>query len=1407
MRSLTLVSCIAVSIICIFSSKVYSDPIEGPSRNMENDLDLYFPLHNTKGHFIMTTDEERHFFGTGSYGISLMSNSYIISTIASDPTCDIEVTFIGSNLCHPRGMDEDPTIFNIYKGDDPVHWLEGLTAYKVLIYEDLYDHIDLVLKYEGRDIKSDFIVRPEGDPKDIRVEFKDAVLRQSDDVHLDISVGDLLLREGPLLVYQEDRIIDARYNIVDGMVGITIPDYDPKKTLIIDPLLTSSTFLGGSGWDRDPRMTIDGEGFLYIAGITDSLDLPISQGSSQGSIAGNDDVFISKMNDDLSTLIWMTYLGGSGYESLGGIILDHDGDVIIAGSTTSVDLPTTANVINSTYRGGAIDGFITRISGTNGGMLSSTYIGGSDRDSITSICMGPTGDPVIAGYTASSDIWIEPGAYSRTMRGEEDSFIMVIRTDLSSVIRSSLLGGSRYPDRIFAICSTDDGKILVAGQALSNDYPVTPGSFNDKFGSYSGFITVMDSNLTSIDRSTFTGNGSWISAVTTHEDRIYLTGKVMSGSYPTTEDAFDRTFDGEEDAFLTIVSSNLTSLVYSTFIGANEKYGGQYYYQYHEGGSDITIGSDGKIYLCGYTDSTHFPITLGAYDSTRNELDFFFMILSADGRKILHSTFLGGADEDRATAIALLGDVNVLITGHTYFNNLNSNFPTTVGAYDRSFNGGYDITITRFKLDSDIPSRVSSVRIDNGTDYLHVSWKEPLHDGNEPLLGYRIYRSSDPSKPQFFIEQSAKEFNDTSVVKGTETYYWISAFNIVGEGERTMVYGTAYSIPSAPMIISARIGDGTINLTWDRPFDSGGFRHLTYNIYLSKDEHHIFEVRNVTQNWFLLSGLENGFDHYMRVSASNPVGEGPSSHPSHAIPLGLPTIVENLTYTPMNSAFFIRWDPPSSKGGAYEVRYALYLGNVINQILKTYIDLEMTELMIEGLVNGRFYTVSVSAYNDLGKGERAYLHNITPLGMMTEVTDIDIYQINRSIILEWGPPDNTGGAVNITYNLYQKSDEGTAFLIKEGHPTEKFIVDDIEYGREYAFKIGARNGYFEGELSPFVSIIPYGLPSRPIDFSLENVDDTVNLSWKEPIDLGGDVEAKYNIYMSIEDEPLYLLNSTSFMNSTIPNLKKGTRYGFAISTVNIKWEGELTEVLSCIPTSVPGPPIDLRYQISSGVIELTWSKPHDDGGLKDITYEVWIGRSPENIDVIRRGLVSRNWTIEGLNNGWTYYIAVRAVNIKGASSFSDIIPAVPQTYPDPPVILEVITGGGWIEIIWEPPQNNGGGDIWIYHLFIGEDPLNLTLSRSASPSTRSYRLSGLTNGRSYYLALSCETSYGMSQITETFEATPSREKSQGHTPNTMILVFIALCVMIIVSALLYIFRTRSVPRSQGRPRSRRFEEE
>ena len=164
MRSLTLVCCIAVSCLCIFSSNVYSDPLEGPALNIENVLDIAFPITNTKGHFIMTPNDERHFFGTGSYGISLMSSSYVISTISSDHTYDIEVIFIGSNRCIPFGMDEDPVIFNVYKGDDPSYWLEGLIAYRIVIYENQYDHIDLVLKYEGRNVKSDFIVHPGGDP-------------------------------------------------------------------------------------------------------------------------------------------------------------------------------------------------------------------------------------------------------------------------------------------------------------------------------------------------------------------------------------------------------------------------------------------------------------------------------------------------------------------------------------------------------------------------------------------------------------------------------------------------------------------------------------------------------------------------------------------------------------------------------------------------------------------------------------------------------------------------------------------------------------------------------------------------------------------------------------------------------------------------------------------------------------------------------------------------------------------------------------------------------------------------------------------------------------------------------------------------------------------------------------------
>ncbi|RCV64734.1 Beta-propeller repeat-containing protein [Methanophagales archaeon] len=399
----------------------------------------------------------------------------------------------------------------------------------------------------------------------------------------------------------------------------------------LDPSLSSllaSTFIGSGSFDRGSSIDIDGDGNVYVTGLTDSSDYPTTHGAYDETFNGDYDVFVSKLDTDLRFLLASTFIGGSDYEHGNSIALDEMGNVYITGSTDSSDYPTTPGAYDESFNGGWYDVFVSKLDTDLRFLLASTFIGGGSHDYGVFIAFGGTGNVYVTGSTHSSDYPTTPGAYDESHNGGRDVFVSKFDPSLSSLLASTFIGSGSY-DGGSSIDIDGDGNVYITGCTGSSDYPTTPSAYDENHnGDGDVFLSKLDPSLSSLLASTVIGGVDLDQGSSIAFDgigNVYLTGGTDSSDYPTTPGAYDESHNGGRDVFVSKLDNSLSSLLASTFIGGDST---DYL-------SSIAIDGTGNVYITGETWSLDYPTTSGAYDESFNGWrDVFVSKLDLSARNI-----------------------------------------------------------------------------------------------------------------------------------------------------------------------------------------------------------------------------------------------------------------------------------------------------------------------------------------------------------------------------------------------------------------------------------------------------------------------------------------------------------------------------------------------------------------------------------------------------------------------------------------------------------------------------------------------------------------------------------------------------------------------------------------------------
>lgn len=548
----------------------------------------------------------------------------------------LKLQFVGANRkVKIEGHVERTGKINCFKGNNPEKWYTDLSMYEKIIYKELWNGIDLVFYGEKKQLKYEFVVHPKGNLKDIKLRYKGA-----EGISLD--------EEGNLLIKNELGILMDEH-------PISYQEIEGKKVAIDSRFIVKHYLIRKSTYSFDIEK-----------GYNPDLPIIIDPG-----------------------LIYSTFLGGASGESGERIAIDNTGNAYVTGITSSPDFPTTAGAFQPGFGGGFIDGFITKLNASGTGLVYSTYLGSEGNDACTDIAVDNTGSVYVTGVTQTG-FPITAGAFQTVFGGGiSDAFITKLNAAGSGLIYSTYLGGNDG-DQGFGIAIDSSGNAYVTGKTNSGDFPTTAGAFQTTLaGDFDAFVTKLNAAGAGLVYSTYLGGGSEDEGNDIAVDSagsVYVTGETESGDFPTTAGAFQTVMAGSSDAFVTNLNTTGTGLVYSTYLGGNGD----------NRGEGIAIDNMGNAFVTGETDSSDFPTTTGAFQTTLNgTVNAFVTKINTTGTGLTYSTYLGGSDKDAGNGIAVDGFGSAYVTGGA--NSLD--FPITSNAFQAMLNGINDAFITKLNAE------------------------------------------------------------------------------------------------------------------------------------------------------------------------------------------------------------------------------------------------------------------------------------------------------------------------------------------------------------------------------------------------------------------------------------------------------------------------------------------------------------------------------------------------------------------------------------------------------------------------------------------------------------------------------------------------------------------------------------
>jgi len=729
----------------------------------------------------------------------------------------LHVNFRGANKnAVPEISGKSKEYYNFYLGHDPCHWASEVHAYDAVTYPSFYAGIDLKIYSAGANVKYDFVIDPEADPRQILIshEGADAIELKNGNLHITTSLAEVIEKKPYAfqMIGGKQVQVACEFFLTRNGVSFIFPDgYDACHELVIDPLLIFSTYSGSTADNWGSTATPGERGTLYSAGVTNTWlggRFPATPGAYQTTALGGWDIGILKYDSTGSSLLFGTYLGGGSTESPHSLVMNADNELIVLGTTASANFPTSASAFDRTFNGGNRDNDVIGIpystgsdiivskfnsAGTN--LLASTFLGGSNNDGINlhlsplvrnygdelrgDVIADNDGNIYLSTVTSSSDFPSFSGFDTTFHGGGTDGLVLKMSPDLSVILWGTILGG-QGTDACYSIKLDSLRNVFVAGGTTSQDFPVTAGSYMAQpAGDTDGWICKLSADGSSMLHATFTGTSAYDQVYfleINQNEEIYVYGQTTGNIPVLPTGVYNNPGSGQ---FVQKFNNALDSLVFSTVFGSGRSV------------PDISptaflVNDCNNIYMTGWggeinqrpgywsvaSNTLNMPVTADAFQKTTTGNDFYFIVLTDDAKTFLYGTYMGGERSlthvDGGTSRFDKGGVvyHAVCSGCNTGTGPSSDFPTTSNAWSR-VNRSQNCNNAAFKFD------LSSLRAliqTNSADYRmpglqFVCYPDPIRFQNKSIGG----------------ETFEWDFGDGTKVTTTDTSSVLHAYQNAGQ--------------------------------------------------------------------------------------------------------------------------------------------------------------------------------------------------------------------------------------------------------------------------------------------------------------------------------------------------------------------------------------------------------------------------------------------------------------------------------------------------------------------------------------------------------------------------------------------------------------------------------------------------
>lgn len=688
---------------------------------------------------------------------------------------------------------------NYFTGNDPSRWAGGCQVFQAITLKDVYPNVDVRYYTDNGFLKYDILVRPGGDVSRIALKYTgvDKLQVRNKELAITTSVGEL--KESSPFTYQAGHTgkdeIACKYVVKDNVVKFDVRNYDRNATLVIDPVIVFCSFSGSSADNWGYTATYGPDGSMYGGGIVHDAGFPTSTGAFMTNFQGGDfDIGIIKLSPNGSSRIYATYIGGSGNEQPHSLIVDNNGNLVMAGRSNSPltgagSYPVTGGAAGLVGPCGDYDIVVTKLNFAGTALIGSRRIGGSSWDGVnisptrsknslqqnygddgrSEVILDGAGNAIVASCTQSANFPAIGSPFQGALGGSQDGVLIKFNPTLSTVLFSSFLGGNSN-DAAYVLSVAPNGSIYVAG-GTESDASSFPGNETGTIGSVNnggidGFVTVINSAGTSVIRSTFIGTPGTDQVFGIQFDSKgfpYITGQTTGNWTPI--NAVYSNPGGKQ--FIAKMRADLSGYVYSTCFGSGAP----------TPNISITaflVDRCENVYVSGWggfygslnsfnsAGTTGLPVTADAIKSNTDGKDFYFFVLKRDATQQLFGSFFGETNRPDAGCDHVDGGTSRFDRNGVIYQAVCANcnldptggrpiFPTTAGAWSTSNNAsgaGCNLAMLKFDLelagvDGELRSEIEGIRDSTGCAPLKVDFLDSIGRA----VSYEWYFNYVPGNP------------------------------------------------------------------------------------------------------------------------------------------------------------------------------------------------------------------------------------------------------------------------------------------------------------------------------------------------------------------------------------------------------------------------------------------------------------------------------------------------------------------------------------------------------------------------------------------------------------------------------------------------------------------------------------